>query len=86
MAEQRQDRRVRRSKAQLRQALIQLLQEKPVEEITVRELTERADVNRGTFYSHYQNIYHMLEQVKTSSSTSWGGCWMPIRPTCSGTS
>ena len=39
MAEQRQDRRVRRSKAQLRQALIQLLQEKPVEEITVRELT-----------------------------------------------
>ena len=34
MAEQRQDRRVRRSKAQLRQALIQLLQEKPVEEIT----------------------------------------------------
>ena len=37
MAEQRQDRRVRRSKAQLRQALIQLLQEKPVEEITVRE-------------------------------------------------
>ena len=64
MAEQRQDRRVRRSKAQLRQALIQLLQEKPVEEITVRELTERADVNRGTFYSHYQNIYHMLEQVE----------------------
>lgn len=47
-----------------RQALIQLLQEKPVEEITVRELTERADVNRGTFYSHYQNIYHMLEQVE----------------------
>ena len=64
MAEQRQDRRVRRSKAQLRQALIQLLQKKPVEEITVRELTERADVNRGTFYSHYQNIYHMLEQVE----------------------
>lgn len=47
-----------------RQALIQLLQKKPVEEITVRELTERADVNRGTFYSHYQNIYHMLEQVE----------------------
>ena len=64
MAEQRQDRRVRRSKAQLRQALIQLLQEKPVAEITVRELTERADVNRGTFYSHYQYIYHMLEQVE----------------------
>ncbi len=35
-----------------------------MEEITVRELTERADVNRGTFYSHYQNIYHMLEQVE----------------------
>ena len=58
------DRRVRRTKARLRQALTQLLGEKPLREITVRELTDRADVNRGTFYIHYKDIYDMLEQYE----------------------
>lgn len=56
------DRRVRRTKASLRQALTELLGEKDVRAITVRELTDRADVNRGTFYAHYRDIYDMLEQ------------------------
>lgn len=64
MAERERDRRVRKTRAQLRQALTELLAEKPVDEITVRELAQRADVNRGTFYSHYQNVYHMVEQVE----------------------
>ena len=48
-AAQDQDRRVRRTKARLRQALTELLREKDLRSITVRELTDRADVNRGTF-------------------------------------
>lgn len=64
MAEQRQDRRVRRSKAPAAAGPDPAAPGKAGGEITVRELTERADVNRGTFYSHYQNIYHMLEQVE----------------------
>ncbi len=58
------DRRVRRTKARLREAFTALLGEKPLEEITVRELADRADVNRGTFYAHYRDIYDMLEQVE----------------------
>lgn len=56
------DRRVRRTKASLRQALTELMGEKDVRAITVRELTDRADVNRGTFYAHYRDIYDMVEQ------------------------
>lgn len=64
MGEAISDRRVRRTKAQLRAALIQLLMEKPPEEITVTELTRRADVNRGTFYCHYRDVPDMLEQME----------------------
>ena len=64
MGEAISDRRVRRTKAQLRAALIQLLTEKPPEEITVTELTRRADVNRGTFYCHYRDVPDMLEQME----------------------
>jgi len=58
------DRRVRRTKNQLRAALTELLGEKSAEEITVTELTGRADVNRGTFYCHYKDIYDMMEQLE----------------------
>ena len=58
------DRRVRRTRARLRQALTQLLAEKELRAITVRELTDLADVNRGTFYAHYRDIYDMLEQYE----------------------
>ena len=58
------DRRVRRTKRRLRQALAQLLLEKDLSSITVRELTELADVNRGTFYTHYKDLYDMLEQME----------------------
>lgn len=65
MEEERQaDRRIRRSKALLREALTELLKSKSVQEITVTELTRRADVNRGTFYGHYRDIYDMLEQIE----------------------
>jgi len=45
-----------------------LLREKPVGSITITELTEAADVNRATFYSHYHDIYHMLAEVRQEAS------------------
>lgn len=62
--EKSEDRRVRRTRTRLREAFTALLREKPVEEITVRELTDLADVNRGTFYGHYRDIYDLLEQME----------------------
>ena len=64
MEEKGTDRRVRRTKARLRQAMTQLMLEKDLSSITVRELTDLADVNRGTFYAHYKDIYDMIEQVE----------------------
>ena len=65
------DRRVRRTKARLRQALAQLLLEKDLSSITVRELTDLADVNRGTFYTHYRDLYDMLEQMEQDMLDSY---------------
>lgn len=64
MAEEQGDRRVRRTKAMLRAALTELLKTKPVNEISVTELTRLADVNRGTFYGHYKDIFDMVEQLE----------------------
>ena len=50
------DRRVRKTRAQLRAGLARLLQKKSIKEITVKELVEEVDINRSTFYLHYTDI------------------------------
>ena len=62
--EKKEDRRVRRTKKLLTQALTQLLQTKQINEITVKELTELADMNRGTFYLYYKDVFDMLEKIE----------------------
>ena len=62
--ERKPDRRVRRTRAQLRQGLAQLMGEKSVNEVTVTELVDLVDINRSTFYLHYRDIPHMLECVE----------------------
>ena len=48
----------------LQNALVDLMLEKAVGKISVKELTQKADVNRSTFYLHYLDIYDMLEQME----------------------
>ena len=62
--QRKEDRRVRRTRKILTQALTELLQKKQVNEITVKELTDLADMNRGTFYLYYKDIYDMLEKIQ----------------------
>ena len=62
--EKKEDRRVRRTKKLLTQALTPLLQEKQINEITVKELTDLADMNRGTFYLYYKDMFDMLEKIE----------------------
>lgn len=64
MAENKTDRRVRRTKRLLLESLTSLMKEKPIKDISVKELTDLADINRGTFYLHYRDIYDMLEQLE----------------------
>jgi AcrR family transcriptional regulator len=64
MDDHKSDRRVRKTKKQLRLALTSLMMEKTVSEITVREIADLADVNRGTFYAHYKDVSDLLSQVE----------------------
>lgn len=57
------DRRVRYTKMVLRNSLSELLAEKPIEKITVKEICEKADINRGTFYSHYSDEFDLYNCI-----------------------
>lgn len=61
---EKEDRRIRRTKRLLRQALAELMDEKEFKDITVKEITERADLNRGTFYFHYTDTYDLREKIE----------------------
>lgn len=56
------DRRIRKTRSALKRSLNTLLQEKNIQDISVKELTDLADVNRGTFYLHYKDVFDLLEQ------------------------
>lgn len=56
------DLRVQRSRASLQQALFELTVEKGFSHVTVRDIAERAKVNRSTFYRHYVDKYGLLNQ------------------------
>lgn len=60
MAETKDRRSVRRTKRLLKASLIDLLQTKGITKISVSELAQAADINRGTFYLHYRDIYDLL--------------------------
>ena len=65
------DRRVKRTRKQLRECLANLLKEKKLQDITVKELTDAADINRGTFYLHYKDIYDLLSSVENEMFTKF---------------
>ncbi len=44
---------------------MELLNEKSINSVTVKEICELADVNRSTFYTHYTDQYHLLEQIES---------------------
>ncbi|RKP51378.1 TetR/AcrR family transcriptional regulator [Cohnella endophytica] len=58
------DRRQIRTKQLLYQALMSLIEEKGFENVTVTDIANRAEVNRGTFYLHYRDVPDMLHQLK----------------------
>lgn len=59
-----EDRRVKRTKKALKDCLFRLLDEKSAGEITVKELTDAADINRSTFYFYYKDINDMIMQIQ----------------------
>jgi len=59
-----EDRRVRKTKRALRGGLAELLTEKSIQNITVRELTDKVDIHRSTFYANFTDIYDLYSQIE----------------------
>ncbi|MDN6147046.1 MAG: TetR/AcrR family transcriptional regulator [Tetragenococcus koreensis] len=58
------------TKNKIKQALVQLLNKKNLEEITVSDITRNSQINRGTFYLHYLDKYDLIEKLEEDILTN----------------
>ncbi|MDA3730270.1 TetR/AcrR family transcriptional regulator C-terminal domain-containing protein [Niameybacter massiliensis] len=58
------NRRIIYTKTVIKESLIELLQDKEIHQITVTDICKKADINRGTFYSHYKDAYDLLQSME----------------------
>ncbi len=58
------DPRTRYTRKVIQDAFLEILKEKPVSKITVKEVCDKAEINRGTFYRHYQDCYDLLDKIE----------------------
>lgn len=58
------NRRVKMTKKMMKEALIDLLDKKPLEKISVTEICKSADVNRSTFYAYYEDISSLMMEIE----------------------
>lgn len=61
------DLRIQRTRRSIADAFLKLRAEKPLEKITIKELSELALINKATFYSHYEDIYDLAEQLENET-------------------
>lgn len=61
------DARVRYTQNIIRDTFLNLLKEKPIHKITIKEICEIAEINRGTFYKHYEDIYDLMQKLEDSA-------------------
>ena len=57
------DRRVLKSQEAIKKAILELMSEKNFDDITIRDISDRANVNRGTIYLHYMDKYDLLDKL-----------------------
>jgi AcrR family transcriptional regulator len=61
---QKQPRITEQTRANLREAFLELYAKRPIEKLSVREITDRAGYNRATFYLYYHDIYELLKEAE----------------------
>ena len=75
------DARIRYTQSVLKQVLLSFLKEKPMNKITVKEVCERAGLNRATFDAHSSDCFALLESIEEDqleafcNRSSW---WIPL--------
>lgn len=57
------DRRILKSQESIKKAVIELMTEKNFDDITIQDIADRANVNRGTIYLHYQDKFDLLDKL-----------------------
>ena len=57
------DRRARMTREILKQSLIELMKTKPIHEISIKKICETADINRSTFYHHYDSQFDLFNDI-----------------------
>jgi predicted transcriptional regulator len=67
------DRKTRYTRKALSDSLIELMKDKPFTKITIKELCEKADINRTTFYAHYRDQYDLLLQIEEETLAYFEG-------------
>lgn len=61
--EEHEDRRTRRTRQALKSAFIELILENSYDSVTILDVTNRADYNRGTFYKHFESKEALLNEI-----------------------
>jgi AcrR family transcriptional regulator len=59
-----ENRKTKYTKMVLKESLLLLMEDKPINKITVTDICKKADLNRGTFYTHYLDAFDLLEQIQ----------------------
>ena len=65
------DRRVLKTKRAIRNAFAKLMVEKDINDITIMELAETADINRKTFYNYYSGVYQVVDDIEHDILSSY---------------
>lgn len=65
MTNKRNDRRIEKTEAAIKQAFFELLETKDINKISVTELSAKANIDRKTFYLHYDTVYGIIEEYKS---------------------
>ena len=76
------DLRIQKTRQNIFQAFIELREKYPLEKITVKELTERAQISKQTFYLHYRDMYDLSERIEQSMIQETEKGYLPLRRSC----
>lgn len=66
MEQKKVDRRIAKTKKAIYRAFAELLSEKNINDITIKDIADKADINRKTFYNYYNGIYDLTGEIENS--------------------
>ena len=74
------DPRVKRTRKLLQQAFLELFEQKSFSTISIQDITERATVNRATFYAHFADKYELLDSIIREQFQQAVASKLPLSP------